>query len=205
MSTNTKLEQAKKLIGYLPDWAIYEYIKAGIIGIDPLPDQWEEQIAPVAFDFRLGSNLRIFTSDGLDTIDTRYTTKEEMEKMMPHVQLKNDQPLILTKGKFVIATTLEKLTLPKNMIGHLHGKSSLARLGVLVHSTAARFDPGYDGYPVLELGTMLENKEIILYQGGPICAFSFEQMAAPADHSYLEKSARKYGELVPGVSKPVSV
>lgn len=203
MSKNSKLEQAKKLIGYLPDWAIYEYIKAGIIGIDPLPAKWEDQIAPVAFDFRLGSNLRIFTSDGLDTIDTRHTTKEEMEKMMPHVQLKDGQPLILTKGKFVIATTLERLTLPKNMIGHLHGKSSLARLGVLVHSTAARFDPGYDGYPVLELGTILERKEIILYQGSPICAFSFEQMAAYADNSYLEKSKRKYGEMVPGVSKPI--
>lgn len=197
------LENAKKIIGLLPDWAIVEYIKKHIIRIDPLTPAWEKNVDPVSIDFNLGSNLRIFTSDGLNTIDTLNTSKGEMEQMMPHIQLKKNQPLILTKGKFVIATTQEKLTLPNNIVGHLHGKSSLARLGVLVHSTAARFDPGWDGYPVLELGTILDKKEIVLYQGHPICAFSFEQLAYPVSQSYLTKSQRKYGEEIPGVSKPI--
>jgi dCTP deaminase len=191
-----------KIVGTLPDWAIIDHIKRGIIQIDPLPKDWEEQVNPVSIDFRLGKNLRIFTSDGLDTIDTKFTTKDEMEEMMPLVELKTGQPLVLTRGKFVIATVLEKLILPDDIIGHLHGKSSLARLGVLVHSTAARFDPGWNGYPVLEIGTILDKKEIIIYQGAPICAFSFERLAYPTTNSYLEKSKRKYGDKIPGVSRP---
>ena len=199
----SNLEEAKKIVGLLPDWAIIEYLRAKIITIEPLPENWEEKVDPVSLDFLLGNYLRVFTSDGLGTIDTKYTSKEEMEKMMPLVELKDNQPLVLTKGKFVIATTKERLALPKNIVGHLHGKSSLARLGVLVHSTAARFDPGYDGYPVLEIGTILDHKEIILYQGAPICAFSFEQLSQPVLNAYTQKSKRKYGEKIPGVSKPV--
>jgi dCTP deaminase len=199
----SKKQTATELIGLLPDWAIREHLENKILKINPLPDNWKKKIDPVSIDFRLGKYVRVFTNDGLGTIDTKYTTKEEMEKMMPLIELKDGQPLVLTKGKFVIATTLEKLTLPLNIVGHLHGKSSLARLGVLVHSTAARFDPGWDGYPVLEIGTILDNKEIILYQGAPICAFSFEQMQSSTENSYLDKSARKYGDKLPGVSKPV--
>ncbi|MDQ3098516.1 MAG: dCTP deaminase [bacterium] len=204
MANKPSRPKSTELIGLLPDWAIREHLQKEIIKIDPLPKNWEEKVDPVSIDFRLGKYVRVFTNDGLGTIDTKYTTKEEMEKMMPLIELKDGQPLILTKGKFVIATTFEKLTLPKDIVGHLHGKSSLARLGVLIHSTAARFDPGYDGYPVLEIGTILDNKEIVLYQGAQICAFSFERMAAPAENAYTEKSQRKYGEKIPGVSKPVN-
>lgn len=203
MANKNHPSSEKDIVGLLPDWAIIDHIKKGIIKIDPLPNNWEEKVDPVSLDFRLGKYVRVFTNDGLGTIDTKYTTKEEMERMMPLIELKEGQPLILTKGKFVIATTEEKLTLPKNIVGHLHGKSSLARLGVLIHSTSARFDPGYDGYPVLEIGTILDNKEIVLYQGAQICAFSFEKMAGYADNAYIEKSERKYGEKIPGVSKPV--
>jgi dCTP deaminase len=198
----SKKPDSTKIIGTLPDWGIIEHIQKDIIKIDPLPQNWEHKVNPVSLDFHLGKNIRIFTSDGLDTIDTKFTTKEEMERMMPLVELKDGQPLILTKGKFVIATVLEKLILPKDIIGHLHGKSSLARLGVIVHSTAARFDPGWNGYPVLELGIMLDKKEVVIYQGAPICAFSFERLAYPTENTYLEKSNRKYGDLIPGVSKP---
>ena len=92
----------------------------------------------------------------------------------------------MTENEFVIATTLERLTLPDDIIGQLHGKSSLARLGVVVHSTAARFDPGWDGCPVLEFGTFLKGKKIIIYEGSPICAFSFEKLGARVERSYKD-------------------
>lgn len=186
-------KNAYDFIGTLPDWAIKQHIKDGIIKIDPMPEKWEEKVDEVTIDFHLGNKLRVFTDEGLNTIDTRYTAKEDMESMMRLVELKPGQPFILTENDFVIATTKERLTLPDNIIGHLHGKSSLARLGVVVHSTAARFDPGWDGCPVLEFGTFLKGKKLVIYEGSPICAFSFEKLAASVERSYKNSPNNRYG------------
>lgn len=182
----------KKIVGTLPDFVLKEYIKKSKIKIDPLSQDWEDQVDEVTIDFHLGNILRVFTNSGLNSIDTRFTSKEDMEKMMELIELKPGQPFILTENDFVIATTRERLTLPDDIIGHLHGKSSLARLGIVVHSTAARFDPGWDGKPVLEFGTFLKGKRIVIYEGSPICAFSFEKLSAKVQHSY-KKNPRSYG------------
>ncbi|MBI4035827.1 dCTP deaminase [Candidatus Daviesbacteria bacterium] len=181
------------ILGTLPDWVIKEHIKKGIIKIDPISKDWEQNVDEVTIDFHLGNKLRVFSGDGWDIIDTKHTNKEDMEKMMKLVELKPGQPFILTDHDFVIATTKEKLTLPDNIVGHLHGKSSLARLGVVVHSTAARFDPGWDGCPVLEFGTFLKGKKLVIYEGSPICAFSFEKLAAPVERSYKNSPNNRYG------------
>lgn len=181
------------IIGTLPDWAIKEAIKAGKIKIDPSPENLDEVVDEVTIDFHLGSHLRVFKKQGWETIDTMHTSKANMESMMEYVELKPGQPFILTDDQFVIATTAERLTLPNNIVGHLHGKSSLARLGIVVHSTAARFDPGWDGCPVLEFGTFLRGKRIVLYEGAPICAFSFEKLAAPVNRSYKNSPNNRYG------------
>lgn len=183
----------QNLIGTIPDWVIKDFIKKGVIKIDPLPKDWEEKVDEVTIDFHLGNKLRVFKDGGLNTIDTRYTSKEEMESMMQLVELKPGQPFLLTENDFVIATTKERLTLPDNIIGHLHGKSSLARLGIVVHSTAARFDPGWDGCPVLEFGTFLKGKKIVIYEGSPICAFSFEVLPAKVQRSYKHSPNNRYG------------
>ncbi|MBI2594590.1 dCTP deaminase [Candidatus Curtissbacteria bacterium] len=94
-------------------------------------------------------------------------------------------------GAFAITTTSEVLALPKDILGRLEGKSSLARLGILVHSTAARFDPGWNGAPVLELGN-LGPKPAILYCGMPICAFTFEKLAAPVKMPYVGSRSDRY-------------
>lgn len=188
-----KLNSPDIIIGTLPDWVIKEHIKKGIIKIDPLPKDWEENVDEVTIDFHLGNKLRVFTGDGWDIIDTKHTTKEEMESMMKLIELKEGQPFVLSDKDFVIATTQEKLTLPDNLVGHLHGKSSLARLGIAVHSTAARFDPGWDGYPVLEFGTFLKGKRVVIYEGAPICAFSFEKLASPVERSYKSSPNNRYG------------
>lgn len=193
MAKTSNKASAFDLLGTLPDWAIKEHIKKGIIKIDPMDQDWEENVDEVTIDFHLGNKLKVFTNEGLNTIDTKYTTKESMESMMRLVELKPGQPFILTEHDFVIATTKEKLTLPSDIIGHLHGKSSLARLGVVVHSTAARFDPGWDGCPVLEFGTFLKGKKLVIYEGSPICAFSFEKLAAPVERSYKESPNNRYG------------
>ncbi len=190
---NSTHPSTEDMLGTLPDWAIREYVKRGLIKIDPLEKDWEQNVDEVTIDFHLGSKLRVFTDEGLNTIDTRYATKEDMESMMRLVELKPGQPFILTEHDFVIATTKERLTLPDNIVGHLHGKSSLARLGVVVHSTAARFDPGWDGCPVLEFGTFLKGKKLVIYEGSPICAFSFEKLAASVERSYKNSPNNRYG------------
>lgn len=181
------------LVGTLPDWAIKQAIQKGLIKIDPSPKNLDEVVDEVTIDFHLGPYLKVFRKQGWETIDTMHTSKDEMESMMENVKLNPGQPFILTDDQFVIASTRERLTLPNNIIGHLHGKSSLARLGIVVHSTAARFDPGWDGCPVLEFGTFLRGKKIVLYEGAPICAFSFEKMAAPVDRSYKNSPNNRYG------------
>lgn len=188
------------ITGTLPDWALREHINQGIIKIDPLPSDWEICLDEVSIDLHLGNKLRVFSSNGLNTIDTKYTSKEEMEKMMQIIELKPGQPFILTENDFVIATTKERLTLPGDIIGHLNGKSSLARLGIVVHSTAARFDPGWDGCPVLEFGTFLKGKKIVIYEGSPICAFSFEKLQAPVNRSYMDNPYCYGGSVMPEVS-----
>lgn len=196
MSTSKKQYSDNKLsniLGTLPDWVIKEYIKKGIIKINPLVSDWEQNVDEVTIDFHLGNKLRVFSGDGWDIIDTKHTNKEDMEKMMKLVELKPGQPFILTDHDFVIATTKERLILPNDIVGHLHGKSSLARLGVVVHSTAARFDPGWDGHPVLEFGTFLKGKKLVIYEGSPICAFSFEKLAAPVQRSYQNSPNNRYG------------
>lgn len=195
------LPDEQNIVGTLPDWIIKQYIKKGLIKVDPLPEGWEDLVDEVTIDFHLGNQLRVFTTDGLNTIDLKHTDRVEMESMMRPIELKPGQPFILTENDFVIATTKEKLTLPDNIIGHLHGKSSLARLGIVVHSTAARFDPGWNGCPVLEFGTFLSGKKIIIYEGAPICAFSFEKLAFPVERSYKNNPNNRYGgSLVPEVS-----
>lgn len=189
-----------EIVGTLPDWALKAHIREGLIKIDPLPVDWEKLVDEVTIDLHLGKLLRFFRSDGLDTIDTCFTTKDEMAEMMHTVELKAGQPFVLTADKFVIATTRERLTLPDDILGRLDGKSSLARLGVLVHSTAARFDPGWDGPPVLEFSTVLKGKEILLYEGMPICAFSFERLAWSVERSYRDNPNKKYGGELPDVS-----
>ncbi len=188
-----KKNKVTDILGTLPDWSIKEHIKNKIIKIDPMDKDWEKNVDEVTIDFHLGNKLKVFTSEGLNTIDTKYATKEDMESMMRLVELKPGQPFILTEHDFVIATTKERLTLPDNIVGHLHGKSSLARLGVVVHSTAARFDPGWDGHPVLEFGTFLKGKKLVIYEGAPICAFSFEKLSAPVERSYKNSPNNRYG------------
>src|SRR5689334_10069649 len=90
------------IVGTLPDWAIKEAIKSGKIKITPSPKDLDEVVDEVTIDFHLGSHLKVFKKQGWETIDTQYTSKEDMEAMMEPVELKPGQPFILTDGEFVI-------------------------------------------------------------------------------------------------------
>ncbi|MBI2327669.1 dCTP deaminase [Candidatus Curtissbacteria bacterium] len=174
--------------GILPDWLIEKYIREGIIKISPLPKNWTSAIDQVSMDFHLGGNIKLFRGGTYRFVDTRRGLPEDA---MEEVNLSDGDPFILEPGAFAIATTGEVLRLPADILGRLEGKSSLARLGILVHSTAARFDPGWNGAPVLELGN-LGPKPAILYCGMPICAFTFEKIAAPVRMPYEGSRSDRY-------------
>lgn len=170
--------------GPLPDWAIKEFIKDGTIKIDPLLEDWEKTVSCVTVDLHLGSPLRFFREDGNDTIDTRYSTAKDIEEMMITYPLRPNQPFVLEAGKTIIAPTVEKLELPDYIVGHMEGKSSLARISVVPYMGAERFDPGWVGNPVAEIGTFLTRKKVILYGEMTICSFSFEKLAWAVENPY---------------------
>ncbi|MDP3724115.1 MAG: dCTP deaminase [bacterium] len=188
------------IYGTLPDWVIKEFLRRNIIKIEPLPKDLDATVDEVTIDFTLGHTVRVFRRTRYSTIDLHYTTKTQIDEMMETITLADGQPFVLEAGDFAIATTTERLILPDDIVGRLDGKSSLARLGVVVHSTAARFDPGWDGKPVLEFGTFLPDMRVILYQGDPVCAFTFERLQSPVHRSYKENPNRKYGSDIPDVS-----
>lgn len=175
--------------GILPDWIIEKYIREGIIKITPLPKNWQQAIDQVSMDFHLGGNIKLFRAGTYRFVDTR---RGLPENAMEEVNLQEGDPFILEPGSFAIASTREILKLPADILGRLEGRSSLARLGILVHSTAARFDPGWNGAPVLELGN-LGPKPAILYCGMPICAFTFEKLARPVKMPYEGSRSDRYG------------
>lgn len=175
--------------GVLPDWVIAESIEKGIIQIKPLTANWRQKIDQVSIDFHLGSNIKLFRGGTYRFIDTRRGLPEDA---MEEINLKEGDPFILEPGAFAIATTKELLKLPNDILGRLEGKSSLARLGILIHSTAARFDPGWNGAPVLELGN-LGPKPAILYCGMAICAFTFEKLAGAVKMPYEGSRSDRYG------------
>src|SRR5258708_1850718 len=94
-------------------------------------------------------------------------------------------------GDFVLAVTKEQVTISRDFLGRLEGRSSLGRLGIVVHSTASVFDPGWDGNPVLELGN-LGRMAVALTAGMRICSFTFEQLSSPAQVPYNKKKGAKY-------------
>ena len=181
-------QKSNNVTGILPDWVIADYIEKGMIVISPLPKNWRENIDQVSIDFHLGWNLKLFRAGAYRFIDTKRGLPDDA---MEEVNLKEGDPFILEPGAFAIASTAEVLKLPADVLGRLEGKSSLARLGILVHSTAARFDPGWNGAPVLELGN-LGPKPAILYCGMPICAFTFEKLSLPVKMKYEGSRSDRY-------------
>lgn len=187
-----------EIVGTLPDWAIKQHIKDGVIGINPLGENWEQSVDQTTIDLNMGCHVKRFRRGEHRTIDLKFTPREEIEKMMEEEEYRLGQAILLTKDDFITVATAERLTLPSNIQGHLYGKSSLAKIGIVVHVSAERFDPGWDGNPTLELGTFLDNTDFVFYPDIKICAFGFNKLAWEVDVPYMAKPNRSFG----GTDKP---
>lgn len=172
----------------LSDKDIKQAIKKGKIKVSP-PLDLKKQLGSCSIDLRLGNTFRVFKHSKHAYIDP--AKKDYSNEITRVVVVKNGEPFIMQPGDFVLASTLEKVTISPNLLGRLEGRSSLGRLGIVVHSTASVFDPGWDGYPVLELGN-LGRMAVALSPGMRICAMTFEELSSAAEVPYTKKKTAKY-------------
>ncbi len=173
----------------LSDKDIKKYIKEGKIKIIPKPN-FKKQLGPCSLDLHLGKVFKVFKHTEHPFIDLK-NCKTPIEKMMRVIKISSRRPLILRPRDFVIAVTEEEIILPSDIMGRLDGRSSLGRLGLVVHSTAARFDPGWKGKAIMEIGN-LGVIPIALYPGIRVCAMTFETLSSPAQTPYLKQKDHKY-------------
>ena len=177
------------------DKDIKEAINNGIIGIDPY---FEKDVQPASVDLHLDKKLLIFNNSSAPFIDL----KKELPDLNEPIIIQGDEPFIIHPGDFVLGSTLEKITIPNNMVARIEGKSSLGRLGLLIHSTAGFVDPGFSGNLTLELANV-SRLPITLYYGMRIGQISFQKMVSEAEKPYgsPELKSRYQGQLDPTESR----
>ncbi len=172
----------------LSDGDIKKALSSGDIKISPKPDL-KTQLGSCSIDLRLGDTFRIFEHSKNPYIDP--SKKDYSNEITREVKVKAGEKFVMQPGDFVLAVTLEKITISPKLLGRLEGRSSLGRLGIVVHSTASIFDPGWDGQAVLELGN-LGRIAVALYPEMRICAMTFEQLSSEAEVPYTKKKDAKY-------------
>ena len=160
----------------LSDRDIRAEVKAGRIVIDPFIP---EAVQPSSVDLHLDRRFRVFRNSRYPFIDVR----EPQPELTELVEIVGDEPFILHPGEFVLGSTLERVGLPDDLVARLDGKSSLGRLGLLIHSTAGFVDPGWEGNLTLELSNVA-NLPITLYDGMKIGQISFQRLSSPVEVGY---------------------
>jgi dCTP deaminase len=160
----------------LSDRSLREEIAAGRIIIDPLD---ESCIQPSSIDVKVSNLFRVFRNHTAAIIDV----KQDMTDLTELVEIPADGVFILHPGEFVLGSTLERVGVPDDLVARVEGKSSLGRLGLLIHSTAGFVDAGFDGHITLELANVA-SLPITLYPGMKIGQVSFLKMTTPADRPY---------------------
>ena len=178
----------------LSDRDIRAQIEAGRIVIEPFtPDA----VQPSSIDLHLDRRFRVFRNSRYPYIDVR----AEQPELTELVEVADDEPFILHPGEFVLGSTLERVGLPDDLVARLEGKSSLGRLGLLIHSTAGYVDPGWDGNLTLELSNVA-NLPITLYDGMKIGQISFQRLSSPVEVAYGDEriGSRYRGQRDPTAS-----
>jgi dCTP deaminase len=182
----------------LSDRDILQALRDKRIRISPEPDL-ERQLGSCSVDFRLGSTFMVFEHSRFSYIDPRHP--QSIGEAMRTIIVPDGEPFIMQAGDFALASTMESLELPDDLLGRLEGRSSIARLGITVHSTAAVFEPGWQGTATMELSN-LGRMAVALYPGMRICSFTFEQLTSPAMVPYRMKKGNKYaGQSDPKASR----
>lgn len=172
----------------LSDIDIKKRLDDGSVKISPLPDL-ETALGTVSVDLRLGNDFIIYRRTSRPYIDIKKL--ESFEDLTENIVKKDDEPFVIHPGDFVLGATLESVQLPADLAGRLEGRSSWGRLGIVIHSTAGKFDPGWNGRLVLEISN-IGVVPIMLYPGMRICQLLFEQVSSPVSKTYAQRDSSKY-------------
>lgn len=160
----------------LSDRTIKEMLAAGRLRIAPFDDG---AVQPASVDLRLDRSFRVFRPTSRPFVDVR----EPVDDLTEVVEVSDDEPFIIRPGSFCLGSTVESITLPDDIVARVDGKSSLGRLGLLVHATAGYVDPGWTGCLTLELSNQSQ-MPIALYCGMRIAQVSFYALTTPVDRPY---------------------
>ncbi|MDQ6795920.1 MAG: dCTP deaminase [Chloroflexota bacterium] len=177
----------------LSDRDIRAAIESGNVTIRPYDPR---DLQPSSVDLHLDRSFRVFRNNRYPYIDVRAPQPDLTELL----KVADEEPFILHPGEFVLGQTLEWVELPVDLVARLEGKSSVGRLGLLIHSTAGYVDPGWKGNLTLELSNVA-NLPIALYYGMKIGQISFFQMSSPVDRPYGSKDL---GSKYQGQSEPTA-
>jgi len=179
----------------LSDRTIKEELAAGRLGVDPLDP---EAIQPASVDLRLDRLFRVFRSTARPFVDVR----EPVDDLTELVEIGDGEPFVIQPASFCLGSTIETVTLPDDIVARVDGKSSLGRLGLLVHATAGYVDPGWTGRLTLELSNQSQ-MPIALYYGMRIAQVSFLQLTTPVDRPYgsPELGSKYQGQTGPTASR----
>jgi dCTP deaminase len=177
----------------LSDRDLKKAIHDGKIAITPSVNM--DTIQGVTVDLRLGSQFRVFSGNKIAYIDLgapAAALQESLDCLMGSiVEVADHERFIIHPGELVLGVTLESIKINNEYVGWLDGRSSLARLGLMIHVTSHRIDPGWDGQVVLEFYNS-GKVPLGLAPNMKICAINFEKLSSPAEFSYLDRASSKY-------------
>lgn len=179
----------------LSDRSITEALASGRLFVDPIG---EDAVQPASLDIRLDRYFRVFRNHRDAFIDIR----ESAENLTEPLEIADDEPFVLHPGEFVLGSTVEHVRLANDLVARVEGKSSLGRLGLLVHATAGFVDPGWDGNLTLELSNVA-TLPIRLYYDMKIGQLSFQNLTTEADRPYghPDLKSRYQGQTLPTASR----
>ncbi len=187
----------------LSDRDIKKKMTAGAIVIESLDGEHTANVNASSVDMRLGRFFKIYNHSQQAVLDPR--NPKSFEDVTKLVEIENaGDPFIVQPGEFVLGVTMEKIKIADDLVARVEGRSSLGRLGIIIHSTAGFIDAGFEGTITLEI-TNINRMPVALYPGMRVCQLAFEQMSSAADVPYSKKKTSKYqGQNLPQESKIAS-
>lgn len=183
----------------LSDKDIRARIEKGEIVIESPDNGHNANVNASSADLRLGKFFKIYNHAQKPLLDP--LDPESFENMTKLMEIEEGEPFIVQPGEFILGVTLEKIKIADDLVARVEGRSSLGRLGIIVHSTAGFVDAGFEGTITLEI-TNINRMPVALYTGMRICQLAFEQMTSKADVPYNKKKSSKYqGQMLPEESR----
>lgn len=178
----------------LSDRDIKKALEEGRIVVDPL---FPNSIQPASVDLHLGKVFLVFDT----TLTAEIDVKKPIDHLMRRVEIDDETPFVLHPGEFALGLTVERTGFKDDIVGRLEGKSSLGRIGIIIHATAGYIDPGNSLHPTLELHN-ISPLPVKLYYRMPIAQMSYAPLSSPSEHPYgTSKRNKYYGDTEPKASQ----